>query len=232
MRLLLTIQRSLCVGAVAAAAFLTAGVSVGEATALPQCSVLSTSPVVFSGGQIVVHRAVVPDFAGAHDWACPRSGGRGTLMDDLDPTALRLSRFTASGAWVAALGTPPEGPREIELLDIAGGHSNLGAGAGAIASPLHLASSTDSKGHRTAALVWVDGRGAHRTLESLVTTDLTLDGREDGGSMNSTVASGAIQLGSVRLRAARVGFDVSFVVAGQHQTVSLPDAPPGPIHSS
>jgi hypothetical protein len=38
---------------------------------------------------------------------------------------------------------------------------------------------------------------------------------------DGVIATGAIDSGSVRLRAARLGFDVSFVVGGQHRTVNL-----------
>jgi hypothetical protein len=224
-----TIGLGLCI----AAASMSAGVataSTSDAGQASRCSKIAGSPVIFSTPKFVVHRASVPGFRGRHDWACARRNAFHALSLGLPfglhirdfPVGLHVSRLTGSGRWLAD-DAVLRGRHEIGLSDVVDGESGGAFTAGPVVGPLHLSSKHSANGSRAAGLVWL-ARAPHTGL----TLEWTGDHRtilKSGGASSfgggGVIATGAIKPGSVRLHAARLGFDVSFVVGGQHRTVNL-----------
>jgi hypothetical protein len=225
-----TIGLGLCI----AAASMSAGVATASTSAPGQaasrCKTIAASPVIFSTSQFVVHRVSVAGFRGRHDWACARRNAFDALSLGLPfglhsrdfPVGLHVSRLTGSGRWLADEATL-RGGREIELSDVVDGESGATFTAGPVVGPLHLSSKHSANGSRAAALVWLA-----RTPHTGLTLEWTGDHRtivKSGGASSigggGVIATGAIKPGSVRLHAARLGFDVSFVVGGQHRTINV-----------
>jgi hypothetical protein len=225
-----TIGLGLCI----AAASMSVGVATASTSELGReastCKTIAASPVIFSTSQYVVHRASVPGFRGRHDWACARRNALRALSLGLPfglqvrdfPVGLHVSRLTGSGRWLAD-DAVSRGRHEIGLSDVVDGESGGAFSVGPVVGPLHLS----SNGSRAAAVVWL-ARAPHTGLTLAWTGDhrtiLQSGGASSFGS-SGVIATGAIKPGSVRLHAARVGFVVSFVVAGHHRTAKLRNGP-------
>jgi hypothetical protein len=138
------------------------------------------------------------------------------------PVGLHVSRLTESGRWLGDEATL-RGRHEIELSDVVDGESGGTFTAGPVVGPLHLRSKHSANGSRAATVVWLartpktgltlEWTGVHRTILK--------SGGTSGVGGGGVIATGAIKPGSVRLHAARLGFDASFVVGGQHRTVNV-----------
>jgi hypothetical protein len=125
-----------------------------------------------------------------------------------------------SGRWLAD-DAVLRGRHEIGLGDVVDGGSGGFFSLGPVVGPLHLSSKHGSNGNRAAAVVWLA-----RTPKTGLTLEWTGDHTaiiESGGTsgVGGGGAIGAIRPDSIRLRAERLGFDVSFVVGGQRRTVNL-----------